>query len=243
MEITREPLDFRDVCFDVTLPFEAVRVHVAHFAEDRALAPGAVVLAEDPCNVREGIRVAAVEEIPVVDRERSGERLFGRRAPFEDLFAPIHAHIVVHVAGVPHLAHRGVPIRIVRFGGFELGARVEVWPRIGAMFGQSLARPRGQALVAIVVVAEVDEIHGEFAANEQLFDEGRNVVAGLRAVLARFERQPCRGDLAEVQILAHVRDVLGLRLIAVSGVGGEPLGEEAMEEFLRRAGFEEARVD
>jgi len=160
----------------------------------------------------------------------------GRRAPFEDLFALIHAHVVVHVAGVPHLAHRGVPIRIVRFGGFELGApcrgmavdRRDVRSASGAPTRASSRNNRSRR--------GSGRNSGEFAANEQLFDKGRKRCRRRRAVLARFERQPCRGDLAEVQILAHVRDVFGLRLIAVSSGGGEPLGEEAMEEFLRLAG-------
>lgn len=95
------------------------------------------MLAKGPGNVRERIRVAAVEKEFVVDRERGGVRLLGREALFEDLFPPIHAHVVMHVAGKPHLVHGCVPVRIVRRSVLELGARVEIGRRSWACSRES----------------------------------------------------------------------------------------------------------
>ena len=47
-----------------------------------------------------------------------------------------------------------------------------------------------------------------------------------------LEGEPDRGDVPEVQILAHVRDVVGLRLVAVRVVVTEALFQKAAEDLL-----------
>src|ERR1700712_4279318 len=73
---------------------------VADSAEDRTPLPGAVVQAVYPGDVGEGVRVAPVQEVAVVEPERPGESFLGRRRPFQDLLAPVHPQLVVHVTGL-----------------------------------------------------------------------------------------------------------------------------------------------
>ena len=66
-------------------------------------------------------------------RERGGEGVFRRVAPLQDLLAPVHAHVVVHIAGQSHFLHGGVPIIVVCLSLFQLGPRVLSWaviPRV-----------------------------------------------------------------------------------------------------------------
>ena len=49
--------------------------------------------------------------------------------------------MIVHVSGVPHLAHRRVPILVVSLGVFQFGDGVLVVPRIVSVILQRLFRP------------------------------------------------------------------------------------------------------
>ena len=57
---------------DREFPLEALVVHVADLAEDRPLEPGPVVLAVDPGDIGVGVRVAAAQEMAVVELQRRG---------------------------------------------------------------------------------------------------------------------------------------------------------------------------
>src|SRR5689334_19370282 len=57
-----DPRDLIDIGPDVELPLQPFGVHVADVAEDRALGPWAVVQAEHPADIGEGVGVAPVEE-------------------------------------------------------------------------------------------------------------------------------------------------------------------------------------
>ena len=126
----------------VELP-QGVLALVAHGAEDLAPGPGAVVQAVNPGAVGEGIPVAAVEEVAIVEAQRPGEALLGGGGPFEDLLAPVHAQVVVHVAGLPHLGLGGVPVAVMGAALGELGLRISLRARVAGVLGQGLAGPVG----------------------------------------------------------------------------------------------------
>src|SRR5215217_5981808 len=76
------------------------------------------------------------------------------------------------------------------------------------------------------------EIHREFTAHDHLFKVRIHVI--LRT--ARPPNLQCHvywGDVPEVEILAHVRDVVGLRLIAMLYVGFKPSLDELIKDSFR----------
>src|SRR3712207_2864498 len=106
-------LHLLDVLFGLCLALQPRGRHVAHLAEDGTLGPSAVVLAVDPGDVGEGVGVAPVHEVLVVEVERGPVGVLRGVGPLQDLLTPVHAHVVVHVAGVHHLPHGSVPVRVV----------------------------------------------------------------------------------------------------------------------------------
>jgi len=67
------------------LALQAAGGHVAYLAVDLAFGPAAVVLAEDPGYVGEGVRVATVEEVLIVEVERGPVGVLGRVRPLQEL--------------------------------------------------------------------------------------------------------------------------------------------------------------
>ncbi len=115
-----EPLDAVDVGLRVELLAGALVAHEPDHAEDRPLAPGAVVLAADgPGHACVAVGVPAVHEVAVVHLEGEVEGGLGVGGPFEDLLGPVHPQIVVHPARDDHLLLRGVPERVAGLAGFE----------------------------------------------------------------------------------------------------------------------------
>ena len=95
--------------------------HVADVAEDGTFEPGAIELANDrPCDARVAIRVAAIEEVFVVEADGNLVSLRRGRRPLENFLCPVHAQVVVHPAEVEHLRLSGVPKLVVCFGALKL---------------------------------------------------------------------------------------------------------------------------
>ena len=99
-----------DIFVDVEFGFATVVAHISYFTEDRAFAPCAVVYAADaPSDARVSVRVAPVKLVFVVEVDGGAHGFFRGRGPFEDFFAPVHAHESVHLALGGHLPLGGVP--------------------------------------------------------------------------------------------------------------------------------------
>ncbi len=56
----------------------------------------------------------------------------GESGPFQNLFAPQHAHVIVNVTLVKELVLRGIPERVMRGGGFKFVQSVYDWAFIRA---------------------------------------------------------------------------------------------------------------
>ena len=59
----------------------------------------------------------------------------------QNLLAPQHSHVVVHLAGFHQFTLRRVPDFVVRFGILKLLQRVEMGPLVITRFEQRLLRP------------------------------------------------------------------------------------------------------
>src|SRR5918998_2337268 len=217
----RKALHLLDVLFGLGLALQPSGGHVAHRAVHLPLLPAPVVLAEDPCDVGVRVWVPSVEEVLVVEVERCREGLPGRCAAFQDLLSPVHPHVVVHVARVTHLVHRRVPVLVVGLGVLELLAGVEVLTLVVFLLLKGFSGPVRQTGELIVVGGVMAKVHRKFAAYDQLF-EVRVEVFLRRVGVLDLQRHVYGRDVAVVQILAHVRDVVGLRLVAVLYIGVEP---------------------
>src|SRR6185312_4203142 len=99
-----------DIELRVELAAGACAGHVSNFAEYRPLAPGAVELAYNgPRDAGVAVRIAAVEEVFVIEVHCALECRFDVRRPFQNLLGPVHAHDIVHPADMRHLRLRSVP--------------------------------------------------------------------------------------------------------------------------------------
>lgn len=162
------------------------------------------MFAEAPGDSRKSVRITTVEFITVVEKERRIKRLFGRWAPFKDLFSPIHSHISVHLSRCEHLVLRGVPIRVVRFCMFELLARVRILSRIFRVLGESFLSPVGKAGKGIVPRVIVHKVHREFAPDNKFFEKSRIVKIICLCVFLSNEENRRGRDVPEVQIGTHI---------------------------------------
>jgi hypothetical protein len=118
--LPHQTIDFRDISPDIALPLQARRVHVANLAENGTLRPRPIMLAENPCDIGETVWITPIDEEFVVQEERRLEGDSRSARPLLYFLTPIHAHMIVHVTGLPHLAHGGIPIRVVRASSFQL---------------------------------------------------------------------------------------------------------------------------
>jgi hypothetical protein len=168
-----------------------------------------------PRDSRVAVRVAAVEFIFVIQVNR---RLEGPRrslAPFQNFFGPVHAHIVVHKAGLHHLQLRGIPQRIMRLRIFQLAFAVDfAW--IGGVFGQALMRPRGGRFKVVIIRIEAHKVNRQLAADNQLFQ------IGFFCRIARIgfldsQRDGVRTNVSEMQIGGKAAGAIALRLVALTG--------------------------
>src|SRR5215212_11201567 len=214
-----------DVLFGLGLAFQAPGGHVANLAEDSPLLPAPVVLAEGPRDVCVGVGIPAIHEVLVVEVERRLVGLLWGLAPLQDLLPPIHPHVVVHVARVTHLVHRRVPVLVVGFGVFKLLAGVEIFALVVFVLLKGLSGPVRQTGELVVVGDVMAKVHRKLAAYDQLF-EVRVEVFLWRAGVLDLQRHVYGRDVAVVQVLAHVRDVVGLGLVAVLDVGTESTLQE-----------------
>jgi hypothetical protein len=57
----------------------------------------------------------------------------------------MHAHVMVHEAGVHHLEHRRIPIGVVRAGALQLVPGIGMLAPLGAVPVERGACPAGQA--------------------------------------------------------------------------------------------------
>src|SRR5580698_7865217 len=110
-----------DIGVCVELFCEGRTAHGTDETEDGSIEPGAVVFADDgPGNAGIAVGIAAVEFVAVVEGDCPFERPRRIRRPFENLFGPIHAEIVVHPAGDDHLALGSVPEIVGGLAALEL---------------------------------------------------------------------------------------------------------------------------
>ena len=116
------------------------------------------------------VRVAAIEFIFVIQVDRHLEGPRRGLAPFQNLLGPIHAHVVVHEAGLHHLHLRGVPQRIMRLRIFQLALAID-FSGIGGMLGQTLVRPGCARFKVVIVWIEADKINRQLATDNQLFQK------------------------------------------------------------------------
>jgi hypothetical protein len=119
--------DFSYIGLDVRLALEPGGRHLAYRSENRPLVPGSVMQSIYAGDVGVAVGIARIQKVFVHQGQRHVERFPRRAAPLQDLFRPIHAHVVVHVSGVQHLPLGRVPILVVGVGSFELSLRAGDW--------------------------------------------------------------------------------------------------------------------
>ena len=78
--------------------------------------------------------------------------------PLEDLFGPVHPHVVVHPAEVDHLHLRSVPELVIGLAALHLRERVLRIALVSRMFVKGLLRPGLGALDGVVVRHVLDEV-------------------------------------------------------------------------------------
>lgn len=107
---------------------------------------------------------------------------------------------------------------------------VEVGTRVAGVFAEGFLGPRREAGVGVVMGGVVDEIAGEFAADDEFFEE-RFAVGRWGGGIGDLQSDVEGGDLAEVEVGGEGGGVVGGRLVAGGVVMGELLGEEGGEAF------------
>ena len=126
--------------------------------------------------------------IPVVQSYRPAERGSRVGRPGDELLAPVHAHVVVHVPRGHHLPLGGVPAGVVRLPALELRVGVGFGAGVRGVPHQRGLRPVRQAGERVVLVAVEAEVAGELAAHDELLQKG-----GAAAAHSAGPRAP--GDL------------------------------------------------
>ena len=175
---------------------------------------------QSPGDSRVSVRVAPVEFVAVVHRDRERERLFRRFRPFEELLDPVHPEPPVHLAPLGHLPLRRVPERIVGFRGLERFLRIDVFAMVSRMAFERLSspvRPRVRRVVRRRVQAEVVR---EFPADDEFFEKRPGA---RRHGSRRFEGDALRGDLAEMKVRREPREGVPARVVPVFRVAIELL--------------------
>ena len=135
---------------------------------------------EHPADSGVAVGVAAILLVLVVQINKRAVCLGGVGRPFENLFAPVHPHVVVHPAREHHLALGGVPVGVVGGGGLQLGAGVQILVMVVLVLTQGLLRPvrqHGKAVVVRVVPAEVET---QLAPHDQFLQVGGRAGAAVR---------------------------------------------------------------
>ena len=170
---------------------------------------------------------------PFGSRPSSSYVSFSRRAvrkassgvlrPFEDLLAPVHPHIAVHLPGEGHFPLGGVPIGIVGPGAVELSIGIDVFPGDLAVLGEGRAAPGREAGIFVIAGIVSDEVHGKLAADDELFQKGGRARP---AVLPDREGDLERRDLAEVEVRAQIRLPVQAWIVAGFRVIVEPVLDE-----------------
>jgi pyruvate,orthophosphate dikinase len=171
---------------------EAACRQEAHLAENFPFEPGPVVQAEYPAHPGKGIGVAAIEEVAVVQPDGRIKGRFRRRRPLQDFFAPVHAHVIVHESRVTHFHHGGIPVGVVGVGSLEGFPVVKGRTRVCGMLGQAFFCPGGQAAEPVVVRRVVNEIDGQFPADDDLLQVGLAVRPGSRGCIGDRHGQKYR---------------------------------------------------
>src|SRR5690606_20876115 len=123
-----------------------------------------------PEDAAHGVGVAAVEGVAIVEFDEDGQRVAGRGGPLEDLFAPQHPQIVVHLPFADELPLGRVPYVVVRGGGGQFFERVNVFARVAAVLVEGLLRPAGERLVLIVVFGVGRHVETELAPGDELVE-------------------------------------------------------------------------
>ncbi len=210
--------------------------HIPNGTVDRpGRAPGPIVLAETPENVRVRVGVSPVEREAIVQVDELVEGLGGRGLPGHDALAPEHAKVVVNDARREQLALRGVPDFVARACFDELAAAVELRPRVAHALGERLLRPGGGGLVVSVGGVRAGQVEGEGAAHQKLLEEGLAGGRG-RARVAHGQRHLAGRDVAEVQVRREAARARAIGVVVIVGVGRKLLAHEAFEPAPRLVG-------
>ena len=130
--------------FDVEFAGGIGGAHVADGAEDGTFGPGAIIPAKAPEDSGIGVGIAAVDGVAIVEFDHDFQGFLGRAGPFEDFFAPEHAHVIVHFTFAEELGLGGVPEGIVGARGGELLKGVAVFALVTGVSGESLFGPVGE---------------------------------------------------------------------------------------------------
>jgi hypothetical protein len=211
--------NFPHKSLDVCLAFEPGRRHVANLSEDLA-AHSRHDHAARRCQRRSYSHWDRVHRESMCSSKSVSVRTpVGASAPFQDLFGPIHAHVIVHVPRVHYFPLGGVPMLVVGLGGLQLSFGVGVPTPIMPVRGKCPLRPCRHASVGVVIGREIHKIHGQLTPDDQLFEE-RFLIFKRHRCLHDLSCHVQRRNVAEVKIHAQVRRVVGLRLVAASDVMG-----------------------
>lgn len=190
---------------------------------------------EKPGDVGERIRVAAVDKVFVIDRERRFKGNLRRGAPFNNLLSPVHAHVVMHVSRVFHLVHRGVPVRVVGLRVLELPASVDEGPAVGGVCRERPPRPGRHTAVAVVIGREIDKVERQLAPDNDLIEVALAVLNASAPCREDLPGNVCRRYLPEMQVGAHMGDIVSFGPHAVRGVTRQPGPDEKVETPFRLA--------
>ena len=80
--------------------------------------------ADGPGDAGVAVRVPSVQFVFVVEIDRDLHRIVGGFRPLQDLLAPVHAHVSMHLSRFHHFHLCRIPERIVRFSLLELLQRI-----------------------------------------------------------------------------------------------------------------------
>mmetsp|Transcript_22958 Transcript_22958/g.63725 ORF Transcript_22958/g.63725 Transcript_22958/m.63725 type:complete len:282 (+) Transcript_22958:376-1221(+) len=156
----------------VKLALEAGGRHAPHSAKDRALGEGPVVPPKAPRDAHIAVLVSAIELILVVEVNRPLHGCPGVGCPLDKPLAPVHAHVVMHVACDQHLPLRCVPVGVACVPLLQLPQGVHLRTRVGLMEEQAVMGPVGHCRPPVVAVGqEPGQVASQLPPDYQLLKE------------------------------------------------------------------------
>mmetsp|Transcript_80710 Transcript_80710/g.261608 ORF Transcript_80710/g.261608 Transcript_80710/m.261608 type:complete len:248 (+) Transcript_80710:808-1551(+) len=131
--------------------------------------------------------------------------------PDEELLAPVHAHVVVHVSCRHHLPLRRIPVSIVCFAAFQLDPAVQARSLVLAVLQQRVRGPFGQAVESVVGIVEAAKVARQLAPDDELFQICCGTTQACSSSCGHGERRSTETCATHGAWLRRLRRLRGLR--------------------------------